>query len=109
MLSPFYRGRSWGSSQYENTVLYGNAGNVMEWNVVSEDKTRAVGMLLQKHVAPAVLTVMWFLLRKMIIKKKKKLESISCLIFEGTNNAHFFSSKEHIIASKDLSQWKRTI
>ncbi len=48
----FYRGRSWGSSQYENTVLYGNAGNVMEWNVVSEDKTKAVGMLLQKRAVP---------------------------------------------------------
>ena len=48
----FYRGRSWGSDQYENTVLYGNAGNVMEWNVVSKDKSKAVGMRLQKQAVP---------------------------------------------------------
>ena len=48
----FYRGRSWGSTEYDNTVLYGNPGNIMEWNVVSEDKSKAVGMLLQKQAVP---------------------------------------------------------
>ena len=31
---------------------YGNAGNVMEWNVVSKDKSKAVGMILQKQAVP---------------------------------------------------------
>ncbi len=48
----FYRGRSWNSSDAMNTVLMNSSGNVMEWTVVSEDKTRAVGMLLQNQVVP---------------------------------------------------------
>ena len=48
----FYRGRSWGGTDYNNTVLYNSSGNVMEWTVVSEDKTKAVGAVIQKNVIP---------------------------------------------------------
>ncbi|MCR5799738.1 MAG: alpha-galactosidase [Lachnospiraceae bacterium] len=48
----FYRGRRFGSQGYGNTVLSQNDGNVTEWTVVSPDKDRAVGMLLQKQAIP---------------------------------------------------------
>ena len=47
----FYRGRTF-SEQGDGSCLSGNNGNVTEWTCVSEDRSKAVGFLLQKLVAP---------------------------------------------------------
>ncbi len=51
----FYRGRSF-TGQYADrksaSVLERTDENVMEWTVVSTDKTRAVSMLLQRQIVP---------------------------------------------------------
>ena len=47
----FYRGRTFGEGAHES-VLSQSVGNQMEWTCVSEDQTRAVGMLMQKLVVP---------------------------------------------------------
>ncbi|MBD5525488.1 MAG: alpha-galactosidase [Lachnospiraceae bacterium] len=47
----FYRGRTF-SEQGDGSCLSGNSGNVTEWTCVSEDRSKAVGFLLQKLVAP---------------------------------------------------------
>lgn len=51
----FYRGRSFydgAQSGMGGSVLADEAGNQMEWTCVSEDGTKAVGMLMQKLVVP---------------------------------------------------------
>ncbi len=48
----FYRGRTFSSAGESASVLTKSKGNVMEWTCVSEDKKRAVGMLVQKLVIP---------------------------------------------------------
>ena len=51
----FYRGRSFydgTQSGMGGSVLADEAGNQMEWTCVSEDGTKAVGMLMQKLVVP---------------------------------------------------------
>lgn len=49
----FYRGRSFsGNSGDFHSCLRNSDGNVMEWTCVSEDQSRAVGMLLQRQVVP---------------------------------------------------------
>jgi len=54
----FYRGRCWGSmpesgvSMYGANVVGGDTGNLTEWTCVSPDKSKAVGMLMQKLVVP---------------------------------------------------------
>ena len=47
----FYRGRTFGEGSHES-ALSQSVGNQMEWTCVSEDQTRAVGMLMQKLVVP---------------------------------------------------------
>ena len=50
-----YRGRSFydgTQSGMGGSVLADEAGNQMEWTCVSEDGTKAVGMLMQKLVVP---------------------------------------------------------
>ena len=47
----FYRGRTFGEGAPES-ALSQSVGNQMEWTCVSEDQTRAVGMLMQKLVVP---------------------------------------------------------
>lgn len=47
----FYRGRTF-SEQGDGSCLSGSSGNVTEWTCVSEDRSKAVGFLLQKLVAP---------------------------------------------------------
>ncbi|MBD5505472.1 MAG: alpha-galactosidase [Lachnospiraceae bacterium] len=47
----FYRGRTF-SEQGDGSCLSGGNGNVTEWTCVSEDRSKAVGFLLQKLVAP---------------------------------------------------------
>ena len=47
----FYRGRTFGEGAHES-ALSQSVGNQMEWTCVSEDQTRAVGMLMQKLVVP---------------------------------------------------------
>lgn len=49
----FYRGRSFADGKETGeSVLSNLPGNQMEWTCVSEDKTKAVGMLMQKLVVP---------------------------------------------------------
>lgn len=49
----FYRGRSFADgADGAESALMNLAGNEMEWTCVSEDKTRAVGFLMQKLVVP---------------------------------------------------------
>ena len=49
----FYRGRSFnGFGSNYATALDQGAGNIMEWTCVSEDKTKAVGFLMQKLAVP---------------------------------------------------------
>ena len=45
----FYRGRCF---RGENSTLEYNEGNSVEWTCVSEDKKRAVGLIMQKLVVP---------------------------------------------------------
>lgn len=47
----FYRGRSFGSSMTQGSVLSGE-GNLMEWTTVSKDQKMAVGMIFQKFLQP---------------------------------------------------------
>lgn len=53
----FYRGRSFSKSTSGTgtSSLRNGAGNSMEWTVVSKDKTKAVGLLMQKLVVPNTL------------------------------------------------------
>lgn len=46
----FYRGRNW--NEGDLSVISNTAGNVMEWTVVSEDKKRAVGTIIERNVVP---------------------------------------------------------
>lgn len=54
----FYRGRTMCDALKANcsrgaaSVLVSGAGNLVEWTIVSEDREHAVGMLMQKLVAP---------------------------------------------------------
>lgn len=49
----FYRGRSYtDGSEVGESVLSNLPGNQMEWTCVSEDKTKAVGFIMQKLVVP---------------------------------------------------------
>lgn len=50
----FYRGRSFFDSSNGFSCLNSNSGNLMEWTCVSEDKSKAVGMLIQNLVIPNV-------------------------------------------------------
>lgn len=51
----FYRGRSFNDgADGAESVLANMPGNEMEWTCVSEDKTKAVGFLMQKLVVPNV-------------------------------------------------------
>ncbi len=51
----FYRGRTFhDSTDGPESCISQTAGNVLEWSCVSEDKKRAVGMVLQKLVLPNV-------------------------------------------------------
>jgi alpha-galactosidase len=47
----FYRGRSF-FEKTDGSVLNSRNGNITEWTCVSKDKSKAVGMILQKTVAP---------------------------------------------------------
>ena len=47
----FYRGRSFADGE-AGSCLRGLPGNEMEWTCVSGDRTKAVGMLLQKLIVP---------------------------------------------------------
>ena len=46
----FYRGRSFNSKGY--SALENNDGNCMEWTCVSEDRSKAVGFVMQNLVTP---------------------------------------------------------
>lgn len=48
----FYRGRSFSDGVQGESCLMNLSGNQMEWTCVSKDQSKAVGMLLQKLVAP---------------------------------------------------------
>ena len=49
----FYRGRTFADSEYGAGGCLGRAGgNVTEWTCVSADRTKAVGLLMHKLVAP---------------------------------------------------------
>ncbi len=51
----FYRGRGFTAGDApgaSGSVLFSDGGNVMEWTCVSEDRTKAVGLLMQKLVTP---------------------------------------------------------
>lgn len=50
----FLRGRSFIDRDGQNSysVLQNAAGNIMEWTCVSQDKNKAVGMILQRMVVP---------------------------------------------------------
>lgn len=49
-----YRGRSFGMGDAvsDGSVLSDDAANLMEWTIVNEDKTKAVGVVMQKLVHP---------------------------------------------------------
>lgn len=48
----FYRSRSYGDTDVTTGSVLSNCENLMEWTCVAKDKSRAVGMLLQKLVVP---------------------------------------------------------
>lgn len=49
----FYRGRSFSDGgRGTSGILWNGSGNITEWTCVSEDKKRAVGIVLQKMVVP---------------------------------------------------------
>ncbi|MDO4189008.1 MAG: alpha-galactosidase [Lachnospiraceae bacterium] len=47
----FYRGRSFENDSQVGSVLTGD-GNIMEWTCVSADRSKAVGMIMQKLLQP---------------------------------------------------------
>ena len=53
-MGSFYRGRTFfaGDGKYAGDVLDSGQTNTTEWTCVSADKTKAVGMVMQKLVAP---------------------------------------------------------
>ena len=48
----FYRGRSYGTGDTQSSSLWHSEDNCMEWTCVSEDKSKAVGFLMQKLTVP---------------------------------------------------------
>lgn len=56
----FYRGRSFTATAGNGSVLAPDAGNICEWTCVAPDGSRAVGLLLQKLVAPNTHTERYF-------------------------------------------------
>lgn len=48
----FYRGRSFGTGDTQSSSLWHSEDNCMEWTCVSEDKSKAVGFLMQKLTVP---------------------------------------------------------
>ena len=56
----FYRGRSFQTFNANETVLNQSEGNLLEWTVVSKDKTEAVGLIMQKLNIPNTSTHIYY-------------------------------------------------